>query len=70
MNSLIRLILGPFATFATGVIFGIVFAGFVFGIKDKDTVNFFAIGGGILALLPQALRLVVWVVAFIRAAGK
>ncbi len=62
MNQLVRSLLGPFASAAAGAILGIFVAIFVFGVRDKNFLNGFALLGAILGVAPDVLRVMAGVV--------
>ena len=66
MNSLIRSILTPFASTATGAIIAVIIALFLFGIKDQIFIRIFAFVGALFGAAPDILRLIS---DFIKAAG-
>lgn len=60
MNSLIRSILAPFASAATGAIIAIIIALFLFGIKDQIFIKLIAYVGAIFGAAPDILRLITY----------
>jgi hypothetical protein len=57
VDYIVRQILAPFASFATGAILTIVLGVFVFGVKNQEVMTWLAIGGGFLAAIPALLAL-------------
>lgn len=66
MNHLVRTILGPFASAATGAIMAILFGLFV-GVRDESFLNGLALVGAVCALAPTVAPLVVAMVGLYRS---
>jgi hypothetical protein len=58
VNSLIRIILAPFASAATGAIVAIFIGLLLFGIQDRDLLKVLAFIGAIFGAAPDILRLI------------
>lgn len=56
MNTIIKNILTPFASAATGAIIGIIVAVFFFGIRDPGSTKLFAFIGAFFGVLPNLNR--------------
>jgi len=58
MNSIIRSILAPFASAASGAIIAIIVAIFLFGVQDRGFLKLFALIGAFFGAVPEILRLI------------
>lgn len=58
MNSIIRSILAPFASAASGAIIAIIVAIFLFGVQDRGFLKLFALIGAFFGAAPEILRLI------------
>jgi hypothetical protein len=58
MNTLIRNMLAPLASAATGAIIAILVAIFLFGIRDRDILRAFALIGALIRAAPDVMRTV------------